>query len=98
MKYRQAPALTVAESATRARTINIADAKARLPELVERAQAGETIIVARAGKPQVFLVPVGDPRVGLRVPGKGKGRFKVGRGFDAPLSEEVIATFEGKAR
>jgi prevent-host-death family protein len=80
------------------RVFNIADAKARLPELVERAQAGEIIIVARAGKPQVRLVPVGDLRSGLRVPGKGKGRYKVGRGFDDPLPEAVLASFEGKAR
>jgi len=74
---------------------NIAEAKAHLPELVERASAGEVIIVARAGKPRARLVPMEDDRVKLRVPGKGKGRFKTAADFDAPLPEEVLAAFEG---
>jgi prevent-host-death family protein len=77
---------------------NIADAKAHLPELVERASTGETIIVARAGKPKARLVPIEDVNVKLRVPGKGKGRFKVARGFDDPLPPEVVALFEGGRR
>lgn len=77
---------------------NIAEAKAHLPELVERASAGETIILARAGKPRARLVPIEDSGVKLRVPGKGKGRFKAARGFDAPLPPEVIELFEGGRR
>lgn len=77
---------------------NIAEAKARLPELVERASGGEIIIVARAGKPKARLVALEDARVSRRVPGKGKGRFAVGRGFDEPLPDEVIALFEGGPR
>jgi prevent-host-death family protein len=74
--------------------INVAEAKAHLPELIERAAQGEEIILARAGKPRAMLVPLPpDPR-GLRVPGKGRGRFRVKRGFDAPLPEEVIDLFE----
>lgn len=39
--------------------INIAEAKAKLSELVARAEAGEEVIIARAGKPSVALRPVG---------------------------------------
>lgn len=74
---------------------NIADAKAHLPELVARASAGERIIVARAGKPMARLVAIEDADTKLRVPGKGKGRFKVLRGFDAPLPDDVVSLFEG---
>ncbi len=38
--------------------VNIADAKARLSELVGAAVRGEDIVLARAGKPQVRLVAV----------------------------------------
>jgi prevent-host-death family protein len=80
----------------RSTTINIALAKARLPELIERAAGGEEIILARAGKPRARLVPLEDAKKKLRVPGKGKGRFKLGRGFDDPLPEDVLRAFEGK--
>jgi prevent-host-death family protein len=38
--------------------INIAEAKAKLSELLDRALAGEEIVIARAGKPLARLVPV----------------------------------------
>jgi prevent-host-death family protein len=40
------------------RTLNIAEAKAHLSELVASAAAGEDIIIAKAGKPMVQLTPV----------------------------------------
>lgn len=76
--------------------VNIAAAKARLPELVERAAGGETIVLARHGKPRARLIALQDPRRQLRVPGKGKGRFKMKRGFDDPLPDEVLNSFEGR--
>jgi prevent-host-death family protein len=74
--------------------VNVAEAKAHLPELIERAANGEEIILARAGKPRARLVPLGPDRRSLRVPGKGKGRFKVKKGFDDPLPDEILALFE----
>jgi prevent-host-death family protein len=74
---------------------NVADAKAHLPALIERAHTGETIVLSRAGKPRAMLVPLAPPGASKRVPGKGKGRFKVARGFDDPLPDEVIGLFEG---
>jgi prevent-host-death family protein len=38
--------------------INVAEAKAKLSELLDRALAGEEIVIARAGKPLARLVPV----------------------------------------
>ena len=38
--------------------INIAEAKAKLSSLLDRALAGEEIVIARAGKPLARLVPV----------------------------------------
>jgi prevent-host-death family protein len=41
-----------------AEQINIAEAKARLSALLDRALAGEDIVIARSGKPLVRLVPL----------------------------------------
>jgi prevent-host-death family protein len=74
--------------------VNVADAKARLPDLIERAAKGERIILARAGKPRAMLGPLPPDPQGLRVPGKGKGRFQVKPDFDAPLPDELLDAFE----
>jgi prevent-host-death family protein len=41
--------------------VNIAEAKAKLSSLLDRALTGEDVVIARAGKPLARLVPV-DPR------------------------------------
>ena len=74
--------------------VNVAVAKARLPELIERAANGEEIVLARAGRPRARLVPLDDDRKALRIPGKGKGRLRLRPGFDDPLPPEVLASFE----
>ena len=76
------------------KAVNIADAKARLPELVERAARGEEIIIARNGKPQARLVPL--PPRAKRVAGRGAGRWKIARDFNAPLPTDLIDAFEGQ--
>jgi prevent-host-death family protein len=42
-------------------TISLADAKARLSELVERAAAGETVCITRRGKPIAQITAVRRP-------------------------------------
>lgn len=43
------------------------DAKARLPELLRRVEAGETVTVTRRGKPVARIVPIeGDRRAEIR--------------------------------
>ena len=80
----------------RAKRWNLADAKAHLSELVERAAHGEEIIIARHGAPRARLVPLDtSAKRALRVPGKGKGRFRIGDGFDDPLPPEALAGFFG---
>src|ERR1700677_1048676 len=46
--------------------MNIAAAKARLSDLVARAEAGEEVIIARDGKPVVTLTPRARPRPAKR--------------------------------
>lgn len=78
----------------RKHVVNVAEAKARLPDLIERAANGEEIILARAGKPRARLVPLASDSRSMRVPGKGRGRFKVKRGFDVALPDSIVTMFE----
>ena len=43
-------------------TVSLAEAKARLSELIERAVAGDTVCITRRGKPVVRLSAVRSPR------------------------------------
>lgn len=78
----------------RIKPVNIADAKARLSELVERAASGEEIVIARNGKPRARLVPLRPSR--RRTPGAGSGKWKISGDFNAPLPERILAAFEGR--
>ena len=64
--------------------VNIYDAKGRLSQLVERAEAGEEIIIARAGRPAARLVPFRAEGV-KRKSGRLRGRIRIASDFDAPL-------------
>jgi prevent-host-death family protein len=76
-------------------TLNIAEAKARLPELVQRAARGEEIIIARNGEPQARLVPLAPKPA--RVPGKGSGQWQLAEDFNDPLPPELTGLFEGSS-
>ena len=77
-------------------TVNVYDAKTQLSDLLKRVEAGEDIVIARAGKPVVRLVPV-EQRTGKR-PGRGaaKGRMWVADNFDDPMPD-IEAAFAGEA-
>ena len=61
---------------------------------MERAAAGEEIVIAKSGRARARLVPLEDRRV-LRVSGRGKGKWRVGRSFDAALPDDLLKAFEG---
>jgi prevent-host-death family protein len=47
---------------------NVHEAKTRFSELLERAHAGEEVVIAKAGKPYARLIPIvdgGDRRAGM---------------------------------
>ena len=64
---------------------NIAEAKARFSELVEKALAGDEVILARDNKPLLKLVPLGEAAV--RKPGSARGQVRMSKDFDAPLPD-----------
>lgn len=72
--------------------INMHDAKSQLSKLAKRVENGETVVIARAGKPCMDLVPH-RPRTAPRVPGRLKGRIQIAPDFDA-TPEDVISIFE----
>lgn len=72
---------------------NLYKAKASLSSLVDRAAAGEEIIIAKAGKPQARLVPFSRASR-PRKPGGWEGRVRIAEDFDAPLPEEILTAFE----
>jgi prevent-host-death family protein len=78
-------------------TINIHDAKTNFSRLVDMAASGEEIIIAKAGKPAARLVPIMQSRI-KRVFGSLKGKIRIASDFDAPLSEDVLALFEGESK
>ncbi len=53
--------------------VNIHEAKTHLSRLVDRAHAGEEIILAKSGKPYAKLVPL--DKLGGRRPGLARGRL-----------------------
>ena len=74
-------------------TVSLYEAKTKLSELVERAARGQEFVIAKSGKPRAMLVPLGDVRP-LRVPGKGRGKWRLKRSFDMPLPAGIIDSFE----
>lgn len=74
---------------------NIHDAKTHFSKLVDAAAGGEEIIIARAGKAAARLVPMQPAKI-KRIFGRLKGKIKIAEDFDAPLSEDMIALFEGR--
>jgi len=77
--------------------VNIHQAKTELSKLVERAEAGEEIVIARAGKPAAKLVPFTESR-GHRRLGLLDGKFQIPDDFNASLPDSVIRVFEGRKR
>jgi prevent-host-death family protein len=73
--------------------VTIHKAKTNLSRLIERASAGEEVIIARGSKPVAKLVPVGVVK-GKRCPGSLKGKLIVGREFFEPLPSSELANWE----
>lgn len=87
------PADGLANPANMSDPVNMHEAKTELSRLVERALAGEEVIIARAGVPVVRLVPV-VPR-GKRKLGQWAGRIAIADDFEAPLTSEELEAWEG---
>ena len=81
------------------KTVNIHEAKTNLSSLIAEVEAGEEVVIARAGKPVAKLVPiVGRQKRATRrnIAGALKGKIRVGPDFDDPLPDDILAAFNGE--
>lgn len=76
------------------RTVNVHEAKTHLSRLLDKVARGEELVIAKAGKPVARLVGI-KSRKPKRKAGFLKGKLRVSQDFDAPLSAEELALFEG---
>lgn len=72
-------------------TVNIHEAKTNFSRLIERVQAGEEIVIAKAGKPVAKLVAIEKPK---RVPGALKHLVGSLDGLLEPWSKELLREWE----
>ena len=79
------------------KTFNVHDAKSNLSRLMDRAHAGEEIVLAKAGEPWAKLVPFADPDKPSRKPGRWPElrNIPVSAWFD-PLPESELDAWDSK--
>jgi prevent-host-death family protein len=70
--------------------VNVHEAKTQFSKLLERAHAGEEIVIAKNGEPYARLVPLGVRKA--REPGLLKG--KVEAAFFEPLPDDELKAWE----
>jgi len=76
-------------------TYNVHAAKSQLSRLLDAAVAGKDVVIAKAGKPVVRLVPVEQNRERRKL-GTLAGKLHVPDDFDDPLPDDILADFEGR--
>ena len=75
-----------------AKQINMHEAKSRLSELGELVWKGERVVIAKAGKPYLDLLPHRETRK-KRIPGRLAGQIRIAPDFDTTPSD-IIDAFE----
>ena len=76
------------------RIVNMHEAKTTLSQLVEQAEQGEEIFIARAGEPVAKIIALrGGKR---RVLGQWRGRVRMSADFDAPLPPDEQRRWTGE--
>jgi prevent-host-death family protein len=73
--------------------VNVHEAKTELSKLLELVEAGERVVIARAGRP-VAVLSAYQPSVRKRRLGQFRGQGRVLEGFD-DLPEDILRRFEG---
>ena len=74
--------------------VSLNKAKTQLPELIERVERGEEVIITRGKTPVARLIPYA-PEQPQRGFGSMKGRARLDESFREPLPEEELKLWEG---
>jgi len=73
--------------------VNIHEAKTQLSKIVDAVAAGAEVVIAKAGKPMVRVVPLEYGRKPVHF-GLLRGEVRIADDFDATLPDDVIEAFE----
>lgn len=76
---------------------NIHEAKTHLSRLVEKAAAGEEIIIGKSGRPMAKLVAYVQNK-SPRKPGSLKGKIWMSDDFNDELPDDILADFTGECK
>lgn len=76
-------------------SVNVYEAKTHLSQLLDRAAAGEEIVIARAGRPIARLVALSEASSRRRIPGAWRGKVSIADDFDELLAD-MEAAFRGE--
>lgn len=75
--------------------VGVFEAKTHLSRLLQRVAAGEEIVISRRNQPIARLVPIAGQAA--FTPGQFAGRIELSDEFDAPLPDDILDAFEGRA-
>ena len=80
------------------RVVNVHQAKTHLSRLIDEAHAGETIVLAKAGKPWARLMPLAPPPA-QRIPGRlrSQGPLRNPNALLVPMAADELALWEDGA-
>ncbi len=73
--------------------VNMHEAKSQLSALGEKVWKGEKVVIAKAGKPYLDILPHKETRP-QRTPGRYKDQIRIAEDFDQ-TPEELLNAFEG---
>jgi prevent-host-death family protein len=73
--------------------VNIFEAKAKLSDLLDRAAAGEQILICKRNQPVAELRPIVAPRQAPRPVGGARGMVTVPPAFFDPLPDDELEAF-----
>lgn len=70
------------------KTVSVQEAETQLDALIDLAEQGEEVVIAKNNQAKVKLVPLAVKKKAKRVFGQHRGQAWISKDFDAPLPED----------